>query len=356
MQTVLIFPAVTPEAREYYRQATTEGRAVLAAASVMTDRAHYENWEFLPAVNDAAFPQAFADLVQQHSIDALFVPVASAHFFLKRFLAEKMPQLRIINPSPFEAQAKHFAALLENTDHLLPFERSIAEGRSRLTRLHAAAILQQAMSVHGESNEEKLAAMMGIFARAPQGDVVEVGSLMGRTAIVLRLLADHYDIGNVLTVDPWAEAGAIQRDSPAFVQDMAYAWSPGVIQTGFSINLLALGAKHHAHLQLASTQAHAEYVHVDSLPSLNDHAVAFSHRIAVLHIDANHDYDQVRNDWQLWGQHLVPGGWVIFDDYVWLHGDGPRRMADSLLAERIFDEAFACGKALFCRLAPAGAR
>lgn len=349
--SILVFPAVTPEAREYCRRAVAEGRSVVAAASVETDRSFCGTWEYLPSVNESGFPDAFAEVVHRHDVDAVFIPVASAHFFLQRFIAERMPQVRIINPSPFEEQAARVRDLVDRADRLLPFERNIAEGRSRLSREAVAGILRQAMSIHGESGEEKIVAMMGVFSRTPKGDVVEVGSLMGRTAAVLKLLADAYDVGPLLTVDPWDETGAVQHESPAFVQQMAFAWQPGVLPAGFTVNLLGLGIKNHAHLRLSSMAGYAEYNTNCVLPGIGGLPVTFSGKIAVLHIDGNHDYDQVFNDWNHWGARLAPGGWVIFDDYVWMHGDGPRRVGDAVLAEHKarLECAFVCDKALFIK-------
>lgn len=345
----LVFPAVTPEAREYCRRAIAEGRSVVAAASVETDRSFCDRWEYLPSVNDSGFPGAFAEVVCRHGIGSVFVPVASAHVFLERFIAERMPQLRIVNPSPFKEQTARVRELLDKADRLLPLERSIAEGRSLLSRELLAAILRQAMMIHGESCEEKIVAMMGMGARVPKGDLVEVGSLMGRTAAVMKLLADAYELGPLLTVDPWDQAFAVQSESPEFVQQMAYAWPPGVLSAGFTVNLLGCGVRNHAHLRLPSTAACADYVSRHVLPGIGGLPVRFSGRIALLHIDANHDYDQVLNDWNLWGARLLPGGWLILDDYVWMHGDGPRRVGNAILGKHgsRIECAFVCGKALF---------
>lgn len=348
--STLVFPAVTPEARDYCRRAAAEGRIVVAAASVETDRSFCERWEYLPNVNDKGFPDAFADVVRRHGIGSIFIPVASAYAFLQRFIAERMPQLRIVNPSPFEEQAARIHGLLDRADRLLPLERCIAEGHSRLSREALAGILHQAMLIYGESGEVKIVAMMGIFARAPKGDVVEVGSLMGRTAAVMKLLADAYDVGPLLTVDPWDEAAAVQHESPAFVQQMAFAWQPGVLPAGFTVNLLGLGIKNHAHLRLSSMAGYAKYDSDRVLPGVGGLPVTFSGKIAVLHIDGNHDYEQVLNDWDHWGTRLGPGGWVIFDDYVWMHGDGPRRVGDELLAQGKIATAFVCDKALFIQM------
>ena len=68
--------------------------------------------------------------------------------------------------------------------------------------------------------------------------------------------------------------------------------------------------------------------------------------------DANHDYVSVDEDCRLWLTHLMPDGWLILDDYVWLHGDGPRRVGDALLDQRAgqISCAFVSGQALFVQL------
>lgn len=77
--------------------------------------------------------------------------------------------------------------------------------------------------------------------------------------------------------------------------------------------------------------------------------VSYSGKISVIHIDGNHDYKQVNKDCELWLTRLAPGAWVIIDDYIWAHGDGPYRVGNSLLEKRWQDieRAFVCGKALF---------
>ena len=221
------------------------------------------------------------------------------------------------------------------------------------TLLHAiAGILRQARVIYGESNEEKITAMMGIFASAIRGDVVEVGSLMGRTAAVLRLLARRYQTGPVLTVDPWDAGEGVQHDSPAFIQSMTHSWEPGLIANAFRINMLGMGSDDFFHLQLPSMQGFEVYGQRPRLGDDDFTGFTPSGRIAVLHIDANHDYAAVRDDLEKWGQCLVPGSWLILDDYVWAHGDGPQRVGDEWLAQRRdeIDTAFVCGKALFVHL------
>lgn len=350
--TTLVFPAVTPEALEYARQCRLEGKVVVGAASVAAPTTGYDHWANLPSVNEDSFPEAFIGLVQQQGIHQIFAPIPSVWFYLERFIRERGLPLTLINESPFVGQSRHYSELLQVADRLQPFERVLAQGASKLSREAIASILRQARLIHGESNEDKLTAMMGVFASAPKGDVVEIGTLMGRTAAVLRLLAGTYEIGPVLTVDPWSEAEAVQGDSPGFIQDMAYVWPQNCLPDGFRINMLGLGNKNFAHLRLPSAAAFPVYTSGQHLSDADFPGFTPCGRIAVIHIDANHDFAAVKEDIDLWGSRLAPGAWLIFDDYVWMHGNGPRRVADNFIQCNIsnIELAFCCGKALFCKL------
>lgn len=61
-------------------------------------------------------------------------------------------------------------------------------------------------------------------------------------------------------------------------------------------------------------------------------ALAWTHGrcISVLHIDAGHDYTQVREDFELWSPLVVDGGLIVFDDVpTW---EGPSRVVSELPA------------------------
>jgi len=59
----------------------------------------------------------------------------------------------------------------------------------------------------------------------------------------------------------------------------------------------------------------------------------------------------VKQDCELWLSLLVEDGWLILDDYLWAHGDGPHRVGNELLERRWADieRTFVCGKALFIK-------
>ncbi|NBQ05037.1 MAG: class I SAM-dependent methyltransferase [Actinobacteria bacterium] len=85
--------------------------------------------------------------------------------------------------------------------------------------------------------------------------------------------------------------------------------------------------------------------------SISGEPVEYERHVAVIHIDGNHDYSSVREDCELWLTRLVPGAWLILDDYIWAHGDGPYRMGNELLRDEVdrIERAFVSGKALFVK-------
>jgi hypothetical protein len=82
-------------------------------------------------------------------------------------------------------------------------------------------------------------------------------------------------------------------------------------------------------------------------------STSFGGRIAILHIDGNHDEEFVAEDLCLGEPEMVPGGWIVLDDYCWAFGDGPRHVGDRFLAERgdQIAASLVAGGALFIRLA-----
>lgn len=353
-RATLVFPAVNAAALDYLKAARSRGERVVCAASVANDEIAAEAGELhrLPSIHDADFAARFFALADTHAVDRVLCPVSTVHAFMTRFLAQQRPDLQLVGESPVQQQIAAHRSLIARAQRLMPLVQLCADGAPTLTPHEVAGVLRQASLIYGESNDDKLAAMMGIFARAPRGDVIEIGSLLGRSAFVLLYLGWRHHVGPLLTVDPWAAAECVQRDSPSALQDVTEEWDYEVLSEGFMLNLVPCRADDHAHLRLSSEAGFAVYSSGDSILSPLHKPVAYSGRIAVIHIDGNHDYVAVRKDCALWLDRLVPGGWLILDDYVWTHGDGPQRVGDALLhdqPERI-ECAFVCGKALFVKL------
>lgn len=350
----LVFPAVGQAALEYVKAAKKTGGLVICAASVVDEEmaAEVEELFRLPSIHDVDFESAFCALASKHNVSCLLCPVSTVYAFMSRFLPAHNLEIELIGQSPVERQIEQIRELRARAGHLMPLVRLCADGAPTLSLLEVAGVLRQAGLIYGESNDAKLAAMMGIFARAPVGDVVEIGSLMGRSAFVLLYLARRFGIGPLLTVDPWEAAECIQKESPDSLQFVTDEWDYEVLREGFMTNMMPFQRGDHAHFRQPSNMAFASYLGDKGILSLTDGPVTFSRKIAVMHIDGNHDYSSVKMDCTLWLERMLPGAWLILDDYIWSHGDGPYRAGNELLqhqSDRI-ESAFVCGKALFAKL------
>jgi len=89
-----------------------------------------------------------------------------------------------------------------------------------------------------------------------------------------------------------------------------------------------------------------------SCPDLGQ--TTYSGQIALLHIDGNHSFEHANQDAELWTPFVMPGGFVIIDDYVWAFGDGPKRVGDAYLQafKHRISTCFVMGTALFIQLNP----
>lgn len=352
-RSTLVFPAVNQAAMDYLQAARHRDEQVVCAASVANDEisAAGEVLHRLPSIYDDDFPQRFLSLAGEQKVGRLFCPVASVHDFMRRFVAEYGLGIELVGQSPIRQQVEQHRLLMARARRFLPLVELCADGASALSLIELAGLQRQASLIYGESNDDKLAAMMGIFASAPEGDVVEIGSLMGRSAFVLLYLARRYRIGPVLTIDPWSPNTAIQRQSPDKFQALVDEWDFEVLSEGFLVNMAPFLADDLAHMRLPSESAFKVYAGGEPQLSLTGRALAYSGMISVIHIDGNHDYDCVKRDCELWLGRIQPGSWLVLDDYIWAHGDGPYRAGNELLNEQAdrVECAFVCGKALFVK-------
>ncbi len=353
-QATLVFPAVNQAAIDFLIAARQRGERVVCAASVASDdiASDWGGLERLPSIYEAEFAAQFYALVKRESIRRLFCPVASVYDFMRRFVAEKGMDIELIGQSPISQQVAQHRQLMTRANRLLPLvQQCAAGGRPPIARLELAGLLRQSSLIYGESNDDKLAALMGIFSSAPAGDVVEIGSLMGRSAFVLTYLAWRYQVGCILTIDPWKADNAIQHKSTSEFQALVDEWDFEVLSEGFMVNMVALRPDDHAHLRMPAAEGFMVYTNGMPIYSQLGGSVTYARKIAVIHIDGNHDYDCVKADCDLWLSRMVPGAWLILDDYIWAHGDGPFRAGNELLSDQSdrIERAFVCGKALFVK-------
>jgi hypothetical protein len=345
-EAVLVFPAGTPEGLAFRDRARAMGLRVVGASSLDNDPAEsgYEAWEHLPSVADPGFDAAFAEVVMRHEVSAVHAP----HAIVWKHLAERLNDLA---PG---TTLTHGAAPLDNTQSYRelrarvdgsPAPRFWPAGppKPALSGLERAGLVRLVETIHGVCDEAKMLAAMEIMRHAPAGDVVEIGSWWGRSAGLLVWLARRYRIGKVLCVDPWRVADALPGGAGEDAAEVLRI---------FETNLAPLALGDLNYLRATSAQAAQAYAPGLEVTTEAFGAVTYEGRIAVLHIDGDHAEAQVRCDVESWTPHVVPGGWIIFDDYDWAFGDGPRVVADDFVAQNEGRIAahFKAGVSLFVQL------
>jgi len=352
---ILVLPGGLPEALAWAVQARLDGDALIGASMVVNDPAasEYEGWIFLPSVLAPEFPERFADAVRRHRIDAVY----TSHVVVWHCLARLLPGLpvkpRLLGAPPAERARAELAALSRRLD-AVPFLAD-DDGRPRLSHLHRLALLKGATAIPGQSGDDKVWMLSEAARTAPEGDVVEIGSLWGRSAFMLGWLARHYRLGPVLCIDPWSPVEVVQNEASDVVNQIGAAIDFDNVRDQFVVNMLACFDGGVNAFVGTSEQAHRWYDD-PGRPSLETPwfgRTAYRRSIAILHVDGNHDFDAITRDLEMWTAHVAPGGWVVIDDYIWPAGDdGPRRAADAFMAERWDDLSLAVvrGGVLYLRV------
>lgn len=329
--SVLVFPAGTARGLEF----VALNPDAMGASSLDDDpaRVHYAKWIKLPYVTDSAFEAAFLNCIQREGIRRVFCPhpavwSAVGHLLGRTHVAE------LIGPSPIQAEQAPYRLAL----------RAARQLTSPLSEIEMAGLLKGTWRIEGEMSDSKIAALASVFPKLPKGDIVEIGSLYGKSAYVLSWLSRRFDNGNVLCIDPWDISQRRQHDQ-ALTGRIADERDFSLIRQGFVMNMIGSGNVNY----LPMFSDHARPAYKKGLVESELGRTPYIGGICLLHIDGNHDYDFVKQDAALWGPLVLPGGWIIFDDYDWKFGDGPRRAADEYVAASA-TEYFVAGGAMLVRV------
>jgi predicted O-methyltransferase YrrM len=146
--------------------------------------------------------------------------------------------------------------------------------------------------------------------RAPVPTVVELGSWKGRSTAWLGMgLLDRGE-GRVVAVDTWAGTS----NEPGHAAMLAN-YAQDQLFDEFRANMARLGLERRVEpWRMTTLEAARRW-------SMGD-------PIGVLHIDAAHDYDSVRQDFEFWSPFVAKGGFVVLDDVpTW---PGPSQLVTEL--------------------------
>lgn len=354
-ETILVFPAGLPQSLRFRAEAEASGAAVIGASSLAFDAASaaYKSWETLPYVHEDDFAEALGAVVRRRGVHAIYSPHEVVAGVLAQTLETMAPGVRLIAPNPVLAEERAYAALYHRCEEA-PESRwwMLGGGRPSLAPVERASLIRAVDAIPGMTDLDKMAAVIEAMRHAPEGDVVEIGSWWGRSAALLVMLARRFEIGKVLCVDPW-RSDCLDQGVAVLDQASARMDADQALRI-FQINLWPLAQGQLNYLRAPSVEAERRYRPGLEVETGSFGKTRYEGAIGFLHIDGNHAYDNVAADAAAWTRHMKPGGWVVFDDYVWAFGDGPRRVGDEYLqanASRI-ELSFVTGTALFVKLAP----
>lgn len=354
---LLIFPGGMPRALAFRKQCELTGVETVGASSLAYDPAasQYAQWRFLPYVVSHDFPNALVDLIRACGITGIYTANPVVWDQLSMLLPKIAPDVRVVNPAPAAAEeAPYFeakAAAQEMIGSPLPLATA-TRLRPAAAPLELAGILKMVDAVPGMCDNLKTAALCEVIRSAPDGDVVEIGTWWGKSALLLGLLARRYRVGPLLCVDPWSDGHLLQHDS-LLVDGSSQRLSAQRAFEVFAMNLLPVACGTINFLRKPSVEAAASYARVPVVENPGFGRTQYAGSISILHIDGNHDLAAVQADIDAWGPFLNPaGGWVIFDDYRWPYGNGPRVVADRFCSvhQSSIASAFAIGGALFVQV------
>ncbi|MCZ4280509.1 class I SAM-dependent methyltransferase [Kiloniella laminariae] len=352
----LILPGGSNEALSYKSKVDGLGREVIGSSCIVNDPAakYYDSWVYLPSINDDNFLAQLQKIVADYQVSSIFCPHAVIYKKIAEIRASGKLDVAFSNAPPWEVEVNHIRSLYRSAKEVSELAASLRDrGSTGLPLLEEiAGLLMYSGIIPGMTSDEKLAAFISIYPELPTGDVVEIGAYRGRSSYFLAWASQKYSVGNVLVVDPWDLDHARQESSPEIIQDRQgelVKWEP--VFEGFLAALSPfIGGINY--LRMPSTEGAALYRTNAEVTSPLMGTTKYSGQIALIHIDGNHDYHMVLQDCAAWLDMVMPGGWIVFDDYIWLHGDGPRRAGDEFLianADRI-ERSFVCDKSLFIHL------
>ena len=323
----------------------------MGASSLANDpaRGDFTEWTSLPWIGEGHFLTALGRCLTEQRIDTVFTAHPVVWSMLRELLPTVSSTVTLEPVQPWAAELADYRAYRDIAARFVSRQLTLAasgEPAPLMSQLKLAALARLFQSTPGECDDTKLEALVAIFRCMPRGDIVEIGTLWGRSAVALAFLAKHYEIGNLLCVDPWSREELLQGIPQV---DSALGDTPmEEIFESFRINLAPFAGR--ANYSRARSEVAAEIYGAERCFTTEDFGrTDFAGAIALLHIDGNHALEAVECDIRAWKRFVRPGGWIVFDDYRWRFGTGVTVAANELLeqAGNSLASGFVAGGALF---------
>lgn len=344
-----------PRSVAYLNKCKEEGRAVIGSSSLAFDpsRELYPTWAQLPYVTDPTFDESLKRLIEEFGVGEIYTPNLVVWHYLEQNLSRLAAGVALANSSPVDELLGGYRAALKKAEFLAKNTLALAPPRASHSMpavIELAGLCRYADLVPGMCDDEKFHALLELARHSVPGDIVEIGSWWGRSAFILAWLAQRFAIGNLLCVDPWSNAHLVQNEK--IVDSGSSTVDADEALNVFQIGLLPFNAKHINYLRMTSAEGARRYAEERVVVTEHFGETNYRGSISILHIDGNHAQEAVQTDIDSWAPFLAKGGWIVFDDYLWPYGDGPKKVGDQFVEanQTRIATAFFMGGALFIQL------
>ncbi len=357
---LLIFPFDLDKAKDFAVKAKAMNLRVIGASSEITNTQYglLDDFIHLPFITDPTFNDSFHASLEKHQITHIYAPHAGVWIHIKCLQSDNPDQYKyhLCTPAPFEADWQEYTASYDwankaSEDKLAERLTDKKFAREKLNLSQYAGLHKQFTSIPGQCDDKKLLSLAAITRILPKGDIVEIGVLYGRSAYALGWLAEKYSIGSVICIDPWQlEEMEDQSEKATILNARSVEIDSKKVFKVFIANAVLLN--NIGYIRKPSVDAIDSYNSAKKdgyLESEYLNSLPVSGGISLLHVDGSHKYEEVWKDVKTWEPHIISGGWLLLDDYVWSFGSGPQQVGDELLTTGIFDIAFCLGDTLFLR-------
>ncbi len=171
-----------------------------------------------------------------------------------------------------------------------------------------------AKKIEGWCPEPQARKLYELALRKSEGDVVEVGSWKGRSAVMIGAGVGAAGQGKMFTVD--AGVGVDQWGAEGNRRESRRALNNGIQQFKADVSK-RIGVDSHsvltANMELAGLSDLVENIKAWSTEAVERFA---DNSLSMLYIDGSHLYEGVKEDFEVWSSKVVVGGVVAFDDSV----------------------------------------
>lgn len=279
-------------------------------------------WVELPFIYEHGFTPTLVEAVDHHKITTIMSrhPASILKLRATKELTARGVELNSNHPGEvIDVAAEQAGHIRKEVLDLF----GLGQNHSHMSIVALSQVLD---GVVGATSISKAWVLKLLAARPQTGAVVEVGVMFGKSAFPLALGARQSD-ALFVAVDTWENHAAVQKDSPQILEVAAHSWN-------------------REHMQAIAEELIA-FAGCTSLVVRGDTSVAIKRlgekrkdsepKVSLLHIDANHDFEKVKSDWELWQPLLTLDHVVVFDDTSWAAGDGPRTLVDLIVDSGVYE-------------------